>query len=56
MNLLNPENATIKLEPGTGGEDFGVTGFTYIDIEVPNVKQECFDYLEGIDRTGGEKN
>lgn len=50
-----PGGVTIKLEPGIQDKDSRVIIPTaFIEIEVPNIKQECCESSVVLDRTDGE--
>lgn len=54
MDFPNPENVIIKQEPGTGIEGGGEVTDTLIEIEIPDIKQECLEYTESTDLTVGK--
>lgn len=55
MELSSPNGVAIKSDPGIQDEDGHVMiPSTYIEIEIPNIKQECLEYSEILDRTDGK--
>lgn len=52
MDRPNTDSAAVKMEPGTGDEGGGEMPDTNIDIDLPDVKKECFEYSMRIDQTG----
>lgn len=46
MDIPSPGGVTIKTEPGTQGGDGRVISSPYIEIEVPNIKEECLEDFE----------
>lgn len=44
----------IKMEPGNQYEDGGVKTSSYIEIEVPNIKEEYLDSFEGNHHSDGK--
>lgn len=54
MDIPSSGSVTIKMEPGTQDVDARVIPSTYIEIEVPNIKEECLDYFEDKHQTDGK--
>lgn len=55
MDLPETDSVTIKIEPGTLGADGEGISHQNIDIDLPDVKEECLEYSDSVGRMEGTK-